>query len=207
MKFFRFLFRYLFIGLLVGAGMLLIDQLYFVYGKPQQVVLLEELMEDFGDSQASLIDIAGLNKPPGLIFHAFGSEIRFEEPCDIYMTKWPSASCDDYPHLTTIHLTERREDFNEQIGNLELIAVDGSFRDEEIGRFRVVQYSTDSEKLNSLLGSRRAEPPPETEGTTFSIGDGSPSYSAQICSESECLKLFSGSRTKVAGLLAQVIQE
>ena len=207
MKSLRFLFRYLFIGLLVGAGILLIDQLYFAYGKPQQVVLLEDLMEDFGDIQADVMDIAGLNKPPGIIFRAFGNEIRFEEPCEVFMTKWPRASCDDYPHFTTIRLSEKSEDFNEQIGNLELIAVDGSFRNEEIGRFRVVQYSGDKEKMSSWLNSRRVEQPRETQGTTFSIGDGSPSYSALICTEAECLTIFSGSRTKVAGLIAQAIQQ
>jgi len=207
MSYIYFALKYLAIGLCLGAGIILADQLYFKYGNPHQIAVMEEMLEDLYDSQADIFDLGGLSSFPALSFHIFGSRVSFEERCTIYLRELPAIFCEDRPHLTSARLSRRSDNFEAQVENLQRIAVDGSFKDEEREEFRVIRWFTDNEKLSEVLNESRTEEASEPQGTRIVLPEPPPSFSAMICTDSKCFRISSASRTKVEGLLAQILEQ
>lgn len=207
MKYFLLSLKYLTIGCFLGMGILLVDQLFVKYGNPQRIVVMERLLSELYDSQSELLELTGVGSFPAVSFRVFEAEVKLEEPCQVHLSQWPGLTCNDYPHITSVSLSPRRDNLEEQLPNLERIAVDGTFKDETVGQFRVVRWTTDIEKLQRVFDESRTEPAPQPRGTPLSTMDMPQSYSAKVCFQSECLRISSGSKVKVEGLVSQVLSE
>jgi hypothetical protein len=199
--------KYLVIGICLGIGILLADQLYFKYGNPRQIAVMEEMLEELYESQSDLIDLRGLSSCPGFSFHVFGKSVNFEERCTIYLQQLPAVRCQDQPHSTSVRLSRRDEKFDAQMENVQRTAVDGSFRDEEREGFRVIRWFTDIEKLSEVLNESRTDDPLEPRGTPIEFPELPPLFSSMVCAEDTCITISSASRTKVEGLVAQIVEQ
>ena len=198
--------KYLAIGVCLGIGILLADQLYFKYGNPHQIAVMEEILEELYESHADMFDLAGLSGFPEYSFSVFQKRVTFEEPCVTHLRKNPGFSCRDEPHSTRGDISSS-EVLDERIESIRGIAVDGTFSEEQTGRFRVIKWFTDTDKLYSRLEESRTEPRPEPRGTPLPTFDLPPRFSALVCDEQVCLTLSSSSKTKVEGLLVQILEE
>ncbi|MGY6586818.1 MAG: hypothetical protein ACXIUB_00875 [Wenzhouxiangella sp.] len=199
--------KYLAIGFCLGIGIILADQLYLKHGSPHQIAVMEEILEELYESHADLFDFAGMSGFPEYSFTVFRSRVNFEEPCITHLrAENPSFRCEDDPHSTAGRISTA-EVLDERIENIERIAVDGTFVDEMTEGFRVVRWFTDIEKLSSVLEESRTEPRPESRGTSFQMPDRPLRFSALVCDDKMCFTLSSASRTKVEGILVQIIEQ
>jgi len=198
--------KYLAIGVCLGIGILLADQLYFKYGNPHQIAVMEGMLEELYESHADLFDLAGLSGFPEYSFSVFRKRVTFEEPCVTHLREHPGFSCSDEPHSTRGDVSST-DVLDERIENIRRIAVDGTFSEEQTETFRIVKWFTDTDKLYSVLEESRTEPRPEPSGTPLPMPDLPPRFSALVCNEQMCLTLSSSSKTKVEGLLVQILVE
>ena len=198
--------KYLLIGVCLGIGILLADQLYFKYGNPHQIAVMEEMLEELYESHADLFDLAGQSGFPEYSFSIFRKRVTFEEPCVTHLRKYPGFSCRDEPHSTRGDISSA-DVLDERIENIRRIAVDRTFSDQQTEGFRVVRWYTDIDKLSAVFEESRTEPRPEPRGTQLPVPDIPPRFTVLVCNEQICLSLASSSKTKVEGLLAQILEE
>lgn len=205
MKLVASVLKYLAIGICLGIGILIVDQLYFKYGNPQQVVIMEELMEELVDLQLDPFDWQRVIGSLQFSFRVFDNEVRLEESCVVNLRERPGFWCHDDPHATRGGWSGADE-LEERIANIERIALQDSFVDTTRAELRVVQWFTDPEKLRAVFEEMRTEPLPEPQGVRIEFPDLPPRFSALLCDDAMCLTLSSGSRTKVKGLIAQILE-
>ena len=198
--------KYLVIGVCLGIGILLTDQLYFKYGSPHQIAVMEEILQELYESHSDLFDLAGLSGFPEYSFSVFQKRVTFEEPCITHLRKNPGFSCRDEPHSTRGDISSA-DVLDERIENIRRIAVDGTFAEQQTERFRIVKWFTDIDKLSAAFEESRTEPRPEPTGTQLPMPDLPLRFTALVCDEQMCLSLASSSKTKVEGLLAQILEE
>ena len=165
MKYVTFLLKYLIIGTFLGVGIVLVDDLFFKYGTPERKKIVERFAAELHETQSDLYQLTGVGNFPSVSLRVFGKNVELEEPCQVYISQWPSLRCDDYPHLTSISLSPRPDNLEERFTNVERIAVVGTFQDREVGDFRIVSWSTDAEKLQAALEDSRTEPAPAPKGS------------------------------------------
>lgn len=197
--------KYLAIGICLGIGILIVDQLYFKYGNPQQVVIMEELLDELYEIHGDLLGPVSPNLFPVFTFRVLDREVRFEEACVVALRERPGFWCQDEPHWTRgewsgVEVLEKR------VPNIKRIAADDTFLDEARGELRMLTWSTDPERLRIAMEEMRTDPRPELPGVRLELPDPPPRFSALICDDAMCLTLSSGSRTKVKGLIAQILQ-
>ncbi len=196
--------KYLAIGICLGIGILAVDQLYFKYGNPHQITLMEGILEELYESQEDIFDFAGFNQFPSFSFHVLGKNLTLEEKCTVYLRERPNFRCQDEPHQTSGSLSVA-ENLEERFENIRRIAVDGTFIDSKHGTLHVVTWFTDVDKLSEVMDELRTEPRQDTQGIELPMPEIPPRFSAIVCSVETCLTISSLSRTKVEGLLAQIL--
>jgi len=204
MKYAAFLIKYLAIGILLGVGIVLVDELHFKYGTPARVEIMGEFADEINDGHSKLIEVFGAADFPLVKLNVFGQTVQLEESCQLFLEEWPALYCEDYPHISSIRLSQSRETQNDEILSLERIAVDGTFSEHIVGKFKVVSWLTDMNKLNEVFNEGRTEPVPQPEGTLLPMEHDLPSYSAKVCFEMECVTITSGSKNKIEGIIAQI---
>ena len=204
MNFVKFVLKYLAIGCLIGAGIILVDQLFIRYGNPYEFEFMESLVDDLSKIYSDTIEFSGLGSEDTLTFFMFGKEIKFEERCKVFLKKFPSFRCNDSPHFTSIALSNARN-LDETVLSIQRTAQDDTLEDIELDEFRVVRYFVDHDKLYDLMIEKRSEPQTEPSGNQIKFPEIPPMFTAYICKNELCFRISSGSRTKVEGLIAQII--
>jgi len=207
MKLFRKGVIYLAIGVCLGIGIVLVDELYFRYGNPKSVEVAEEWKNNFTEAFNDFTfasPAAGFHE---IRFRALGKEVRFEEPCTVVLMLDDESGifCEDIPHQTSIdiHLIT---DLDGQSEAYESIARDQSFSDRLDDGYRIIRWISDIDKMNALFagtGAAHSQNRNDLEGV-FSTAP--TFYSALVCEASECLQISSASHTKIEGIISQILK-
>ncbi|MBB6088486.1 hypothetical protein [Wenzhouxiangella marina] len=193
-------------GALFGLGLLLVEQLYWRFGNPAQVHVMEDALNDLSRSLDDFTFASPLAGVHETRFRAFGRDVRFEEPCTVLLYRHGMRiSCDDIPHQTTIEL-KIIDDLENWSEVTESISKDDSFSDENVEEFRLIRWISDSDKLSEAISGGNAA----IDDSSTNLDDLFPSvpifFSALVCREIECLVLSSASKIKLEGLISQLIR-
>lgn len=199
--------QFIALGICLGVGFLLIDEIYNRYGNPKSVQIFQDQMNEFSEVLDDFTYASPLAGMHAVRVEVFATHFNFEEPCTVHLSLngGSGITCDDVPHFTSIDLRDVT-DVTAQAAALKTIAREESFSEHLAGDFRIIRWISDSARMRALMNGSEPETEPEQSGESGLLSETQTFYSALVCKENECLGLSSGSNTKIEGIIAQLVQ-
>lgn len=202
-KFTRFLLQYFSIGILVGAGLMLVQIFYFDRVDEENRQFLTEL---FGESQGILEDLDEVLFPTlgRTALELFGRKVILDSECLVSNSRPVRVTCLRSPEMFSVAFLEL-DAWKDQREAWVRVSVEGEIERRTSGDFVVDRYTTDQFVLRRMQDRDRPEVQPELPDEVTGLSPLTHTFNAVICDQQQCVKADASSRQMLEGFIGQLL--